>query len=185
VLLLAAAVAGGADWGLAEAVEEGSILGPSVLFTGMFEYPSGMCQPSALTPALMCLASSCRRASFFSTGNAWHARQALRRVKLEGPAAMEVIGSKYMFSIMHEHAYGSELQCCACAVILQAMPSARQVDMVTCGAEGRRCAAVAQHFEGLDGSVMEWVSHTCCELSVPLGGTAVTKQQPLLAACLP
>jgi hypothetical protein len=26
--------AGGADWGLAEAVEEGSILGPSILFTG-------------------------------------------------------------------------------------------------------------------------------------------------------
>lgn len=28
------ACAGGADWGLAEAVEEGSILGPTVLFTG-------------------------------------------------------------------------------------------------------------------------------------------------------
>lgn len=29
-----AVCAGGADWGLAEAVEEGSILGPTVLFTG-------------------------------------------------------------------------------------------------------------------------------------------------------
>jgi hypothetical protein len=30
----AAAAAGGADWGLAEALEEGSILGPRLLFTG-------------------------------------------------------------------------------------------------------------------------------------------------------
>jgi hypothetical protein len=35
----AAAAAGGADWGLAAAVDEGSILGPRVLFTGEPQQP--------------------------------------------------------------------------------------------------------------------------------------------------
>jgi hypothetical protein len=34
VTVMVVSAAGGADWGLAEAVEEGSILGPRLLFTG-------------------------------------------------------------------------------------------------------------------------------------------------------
>lgn len=43
--------AGGADWGLAEAVEEGSILGPTVLFTGVYNLPRGTCAALAGTKA--------------------------------------------------------------------------------------------------------------------------------------